>query len=73
MGKKRPSVAEQRLAHVRALREEFFSDEPSLEEQLELKDERIAQLERELDLLRAKLRTERKEPEASAPPTGDNR
>lgn len=71
MGKKRPSVAEQRLAHVRALRDEFFSDEPSLEQQLAQKDERIAHLEREVDLLRAQLRTQRKEPESTAPPSGD--
>lgn len=63
MGKKRPNAAQKRLAHVRALRDEYFSEEPTLEEQLAMKDARIAQLELELDVLRAKLRRQRPKPD----------
>lgn len=73
MGKRRPSVAEKRLARVRALKDEFFSDDLTLEEQLHAKDAQIARLEREIDILRAKLKNQRSEPEPTAPKSSDNR
>lgn len=73
MGKNRPSAAEKRLAHVRALKNEFYNDEPSADDLLAEKDARIAELEREVDILRARLKTHRAEPEtATPPPTGSN-
>lgn len=73
MGRKRPSVAEKRLARVRALKDEFFNDELTLEQQLHAKDAQIVRLEREIDLLRAQLGNRRSEPESAAPPTSDDR
>ena len=67
MANKRPSIAEQRLAHVRAIKEEFFHEELTVEERLHLKDERIAELEREIDILRAQLRQRRLEAETTGP------
>ena len=67
MASRRPSIAEQRLAHVRAIKEEFFHEELSLEEQLQVKDARIAELERELEDLRERLQRSRSAPEGIAP------
>lgn len=67
MASRRPSIAEQRLAHVRAIKEEFFHEELSLEEQLQIKDARIAELERELEELRGRLRRSRSNPEELGP------
>lgn len=66
MANKRPSIAAQRLAHVRAIKDEYFHEELTIEERLRLKDERIAELERELDILRARLRN-RVEAESGGP------
>lgn len=67
MASRRPSIAEQRLAHVRAIKEEFFHEELSIEEQLQIKEARIAELEREIADLREALRRSRSDPEDVAP------
>jgi chromosome segregation ATPase len=67
MASRRPSIAEQRLAHVRAIKEEFFHEELSLEEQLQVKEARIAELEREVEDLRERLRRSRSDPEDVGP------
>lgn len=65
MGATRPNATERRLARVRALKAEFFGEELSVEEQLAAKDIRIAELEREVEVLRLKL--ERQRPEGHGP------
>ncbi len=70
MATRRPSIAQQRLARVRAIKEQYYTDDLSLEERLEVKDDRVAQLEREVAELRARLhaeRAERTEPEPAPP------
>ena len=67
MASRRPNTTERRLAHVRAIREQFYAEELTLQEQLEAKDERIAELEREVELLQERLQL-RAEPESVAPP-----
>ncbi|MFT7474091.1 MAG: hypothetical protein ACI81L_001011 [Verrucomicrobiales bacterium] len=75
MGSRRQNTTERRLAHVRAIKDEFYADEPSLDEQLETKDQRIVELDREVEMLRLQLLQERKkqhpEPEDSAPASAD--
>ena len=66
MASRRPNTTERRLAHVRAIREQFYAEELTLQEQLEAKDERIAELEREVELLQERLQL-RAEPESVAP------
>ncbi|MFT7475837.1 MAG: hypothetical protein ACI81L_002779 [Verrucomicrobiales bacterium] len=75
MGSKRQNTTERRLAHVRAIKDQFYADEPSLDEQVEAKDRRIAELDREVETLQLQLRQERMkqrpEPEDSAPAAAD--
>lgn len=69
MAIRRPSIAQQRLARVRAIKEQFFTEEMPIEQRLSVKDARIDELEREVADLRSRLRAERTEPEpAPAPP-----
>jgi len=67
MGKKRPNAEQRRLSQLRALRDEHFPEADALEEQLAEKDRRIAELEREVELLQLKLSRPRSSPESSAP------
>lgn len=67
MASRRPNTTERRLAHVRAIKDQFYAEEQTLQEQLEAKDERIAELEREVELLQERLQL-RAEPESLAPP-----
>ena len=70
MGSRRQNTTERRLAHVRAIKDQFYADEPSLEDQLKARDRRIAELEREVETLRLQLaqqrRKQRPQPEDSA-------
>lgn len=66
MGTKRPNATERRLSRVRALKAEFFAEEMTVEEQLAAKDARIAELEREVEVLRLKLDRQRPLPEQPA-------
>lgn len=66
MGTKRPNATERRLSRVRALKAEFFAEEMTVEEQLAVKDARIAELEREVEVLRLKLERQRPRPEQPA-------
>jgi len=56
MAKKRPPVAQQRLARVRAIKDEFFTQDMTFEERLELRDARIIELERQVAELHERLR-----------------
>lgn len=67
MGEKRPNARQRRLSQLRALRDEHFPESDVVEEQLAEKDRRIAELEREVELLRLKLSRVRSAPESSAP------
>lgn len=67
MASRRPSIAQQRLARVRAIKEQFFTEELTLEQRLEVKDARIAELEQEILELNALLRDQRSQPESAAP------
>jgi hypothetical protein len=67
MASRRPNTTERRLAHVRAIKEQFYAEELTLQEQLDTKDERIAELEREVEFLQERLQL-RAEPESVAPP-----
>jgi|GEM_PF-2451015 len=63
MGTKRLNATERRLARVRALKAEFFAEEMTADEQLDIKDARIAELEREVEILQLKLERQRPRPE----------
>ena len=63
MGTKRPNATERRLSRVRALKAEYFAEEMTIEEQLAVKDARIVELEREVEVLRLKLERQRPRPE----------
>ncbi len=67
MGEKRQNAEQRRLSQVRALKEQHFPESDALEEALAEKDRRIAELEREVDLLRLKLSRTRTSPETNAP------
>ena len=71
MGTQRPNASERRLSRVRALRAEFFPDELSFDEQLAIKDDRIAALEREVEVLQLQL--ERQRPVAEQSPPASNK
>lgn len=64
MGERKPNAEQRRLSLLRALREEHFPEGEELADQLAEKDRRIAELEREVELLRLKLS---RTPESSAP------
>jgi len=67
MGEKRPNAEQRRLSQLRALRDEHFPEADELERQLAEKDRRIAELEREVEVLQLKLSRSRSTPESSAP------
>lgn len=67
MGSRRQNTSERRLAHVRAIKDQFYTDGISVEEQLVAKELRIAELEHEIADLRERLRDRRSEPELVAP------
>ncbi|MDW3176702.1 MAG: hypothetical protein R8J94_04860 [Acidimicrobiia bacterium] len=67
MASRRPTIAQQRLARVRAIKEQFFTEELTLEQRLEVKEARIAELEKEILDLKALLREQRSQPESTAP------
>lgn len=67
MGEKRQNAEQRRLSQVRALKEQHFPEADALEEALAEKDRRIAELEREVDLLRLKLSRARTSPETKSP------
>jgi len=69
MGERKLNAEQRRLSKVRALKEEHFPDSPSLEDQLAAKDRRIAELEREVEILELKLA--RRMPESNGPATID--
>lgn len=55
MGESQLNAEQRRLAALRALRQEHYPVEDALENELAEKDRRIAELERENELLRLKL------------------
>ncbi len=67
MGKVRPNAEQRRLSKLRALKSEHFPETDRLADQLAEKDRRIAELEREVEVLRLKLSRSRSTPERSAP------
>lgn len=64
MGERRQNAEQRRLSQVRALKEKHFSAEDDLEQQLHEKDRRIAELEREVELLKLKLSRTRPQPDS---------
>lgn len=68
MGTRRPSIAQQRLARVRAIKEQYYAEDLTLEQRLEIKDARIEELELENADLRARLHAARARPEQTPPP-----
>ena len=68
MGSSRPGADQRRLKQVRAIRQEYYGHEPTLEEQLAEKDRQIQKLTDEIAELRALLmQRERPEPEDLGP------
>ncbi len=67
MASRRASIAQQRLARVRAIKAQFFAEEMPIDQRLDVKDVRIAELESEVAELRSRLRAERTEPEPAPP------
>ena len=68
MGSTRPGADKRRLKQVRAIRQEYYGHEPTLEEQLAEKDRQIQKLTDEIAELRALLvQRERPEPEDLGP------
>lgn len=67
MGDNRPNAEQQRLSKLRALKDQHFPDADPRDEALAEKDRRIADLEREVEVLQLRLSRARKSPEAKAP------
>jgi len=67
MGEKQPNAEERRLARVRALRAKHFPEPQSHEEDMARKDERIDELEKEIEILRLRIAQSRKLPESRRP------
>ena len=70
MGEMRPNAEQRRLERVRALREKHYPSEAKALEELEEKDQQIADLERKVELLGLKLERSRPTPETEPATTG---
>ena len=70
MGEMRPNAEQRRLERVRALREKHYPSEAKALEELEEKDQQIADLERKVELLGLKLERSRPTPETGPATTG---